>query len=72
MIAWITPSLKISIVRSEQRSDFTPILDCVDSRLLDFNYPSFNHQENRLKEKQPQLCYGCHLETKQQFNRPFH
>jgi DmsE family decaheme c-type cytochrome len=25
-----------------------------------------------MKEKQPQLCYGCHLETKQQFNRPFH
>lgn len=25
-----------------------------------------------LKEKQPQLCYGCHLEVKQQFNRPFH
>jgi DmsE family decaheme c-type cytochrome len=25
-----------------------------------------------LLEKQPQLCYGCHLETKQQFNRPFH
>ena len=25
-----------------------------------------------MKEKQPQLCYGCHLEAKQQFNRPFH
>jgi DmsE family decaheme c-type cytochrome len=25
-----------------------------------------------LKVKQPELCYGCHLETKQQFNRPFH
>jgi DmsE family decaheme c-type cytochrome len=25
-----------------------------------------------LKEKQPQLCYGCHLETKQQFSRTFH
>jgi DmsE family decaheme c-type cytochrome len=25
-----------------------------------------------LKEKQPLLCYGCHLETKQQFTRPFH
>lgn len=25
-----------------------------------------------MKEKQPQLCYGCHLETKQQFTRPFH
>jgi DmsE family decaheme c-type cytochrome len=31
-------------------------------------------QENQhlMKEKQPQLCYGCHLEAKQQFNRPFH
>jgi DmsE family decaheme c-type cytochrome len=28
--------------------------------------------EHLMKEKQPQLCYGCHLETKQQFNRPFH
>jgi DmsE family decaheme c-type cytochrome len=25
-----------------------------------------------MKEKQPQLCYGCHLEAKQQFNRAFH
>jgi DmsE family decaheme c-type cytochrome len=25
-----------------------------------------------MKEKSPQLCYGCHLEVKQQFNRPFH
>jgi DmsE family decaheme c-type cytochrome len=25
-----------------------------------------------MKEKTPQLCYGCHLEAKQQFNRPFH
>lgn len=25
-----------------------------------------------LKEKQPQLCYGCHQETKQQFTRTFH
>ncbi|MGB0036860.1 MAG: DmsE family decaheme c-type cytochrome [Candidatus Acidiferrales bacterium] len=28
--------------------------------------------EHLMKEKQPQLCYGCHLETKQQFARPFH
>lgn len=28
--------------------------------------------EHLLREKQPQLCYGCHLETKQQFDRPFH
>lgn len=25
-----------------------------------------------MKEKAPQLCYGCHQEVKQQFNRPFH
>lgn len=25
-----------------------------------------------LKEKQPQLCYGCHLETKPEFTRAFH
>ena len=25
-----------------------------------------------MKEKTPQLCYGCHLETKQQFTRTFH
>jgi DmsE family decaheme c-type cytochrome len=25
-----------------------------------------------MKEKQPQLCYGCHQETKQQFTRTFH
>ena len=25
-----------------------------------------------MKEKQPLLCYGCHLETKQQFTRTFH
>jgi DmsE family decaheme c-type cytochrome len=25
-----------------------------------------------MKEKQPMLCYGCHLEAKQQFTRTFH
>jgi DmsE family decaheme c-type cytochrome len=25
-----------------------------------------------LKAKQPELCYGCHLEVKQQFSRTFH
>lgn len=25
----------------------------------------------QMKEKAPQLCYGCHQEVKQQFNRPF-
>ncbi|MGH9712179.1 MAG: DmsE family decaheme c-type cytochrome [Candidatus Acidiferrales bacterium] len=28
--------------------------------------------QNLMRQKQPQLCYGCHLETKQQFTRPFH
>jgi DmsE family decaheme c-type cytochrome len=28
--------------------------------------------EYLLKAKAPQLCYGCHQEVKQQFNRPFH
>lgn len=25
-----------------------------------------------MKAKQPELCYGCHLDKKQEFNRPFH
>jgi len=25
-----------------------------------------------MREKQPQLCYGCHIEIKQQFSRTFH
>jgi DmsE family decaheme c-type cytochrome len=28
--------------------------------------------QHLMKEKQPQLCYGCHLEVKQQFTRTFH
>lgn len=28
--------------------------------------------EHLLKASQPQLCYGCHLDIKQQFDRPFH
>jgi len=28
--------------------------------------------QHLLKVAQPQLCYTCHLETKQQFQRPFH
>jgi DmsE family decaheme c-type cytochrome len=27
---------------------------------------------NLLKAKQPELCYTCHLDKKQEFNRPFH
>ncbi len=28
--------------------------------------------EHLLKAKQPQLCYGCHLDVSAQFERPFH
>ena len=28
--------------------------------------------DHLMKEKQPQLCYGCHLEVSQQFARTFH
>lgn len=28
--------------------------------------------EQLMREKAPQLCYGCHLEAKQQFTRTFH
>jgi len=28
--------------------------------------------QHLMKEKQPQLCYGCHLEVSQQFARTFH
>lgn len=28
--------------------------------------------DHLMREKQPQLCYGCHLEVKQQFTRTFH
>jgi DmsE family decaheme c-type cytochrome len=28
--------------------------------------------QSLMKEKQPQLCYRCHIETKQQFTRTFH
>jgi len=40
---------------------------------IDCHSPHYPKEDQFLmKEKQPQLCYGCHLETKQQFNRPFH
>jgi DmsE family decaheme c-type cytochrome len=41
---------------------------CVDCH--DPHRPGEN--EFLLKEKQPTLCYGCHLEIKQQFTRTFH
>lgn len=28
--------------------------------------------DHLMREKQPQLCFGCHLEVKQQFTRTFH
>lgn len=34
-----------------------------------------HHPKDRqflMKQQQPQLCYTCHVEMKQQFNRPFH
>ena len=31
-----------------------------------------NVQQSLLKAAQPQLCYGCHLEVKPDFSKPFH
>jgi DmsE family decaheme c-type cytochrome len=40
---------------------------------IDCHSPHYAKESQFLmKEKQPQLCYDCHQETKQQFNRPFH
>jgi DmsE family decaheme c-type cytochrome len=39
----------------------------------DCHSPHHAKESQRLmKEKQPLLCYGCHQDKKQQFNRPFH
>jgi len=39
----------------------------------DCHDPHHAKESNRLlKDKQPELCYGCHLEVKQQFSRTFH
>src|SRR5271155_4670783 len=43
-------------------------VSCVDCH-------SPHHPKERaflMREKQPQLCYGCHIEIKQQFGRTFH
>lgn len=40
---------------------------------IDCHSPHHAKEEQFLLVKsQPQLCYGCHQEIKQQFNRPFH
>jgi DmsE family decaheme c-type cytochrome len=43
-------------------------VSCVDCH--DPHHPK--ESQYLMKEKQPQLCYGCHLEIQQQFKRPFH
>jgi len=40
---------------------------------IDCHSPHHPKQDQFLmKQPQPQLCYGCHIEIKQQFNRTFH
>ncbi len=40
---------------------------------IDCHSPHHAKEGPRLmKEAQPKLCYGCHLEVRQQFSRPFH
>jgi len=40
---------------------------------IDCHSPHHAKESDQLmREKQPQLCYGCHLEAKQQFSRTFH
>ncbi|HKV26312.1 MAG TPA: DmsE family decaheme c-type cytochrome [Candidatus Acidoferrum sp.] len=40
---------------------------------IDCHDPHHGDQSNHLlKASQPELCYGCHLDKKQEFNRPFH
>jgi len=40
---------------------------------IDCHSPHHPKESQRLmREKQPQLCYSCHQEVSQQFNRPFH
>ena len=40
---------------------------------VDCHSPHHPKQDQFLmREKQPQLCYGCHIEIKQQFSRTFH
>ncbi len=43
-------------------------VSCVDCH--DPHHPK--ESQYLMKEKQPQLCYGCHLEVQQHFKRPFH
>ena len=54
-----------NFARSQHLQNGVSCIDCHDP-----HHPK--QSQYLLKEKQPLLCYGCHQETKQQFNRPFH
>jgi DmsE family decaheme c-type cytochrome len=54
-----------NFARSQHMANGVACTDCHDPHHA-------KESQYLLKEKQPQLCYGCHLETKQQFLRTFH
>ena len=54
-----------NFLRSEHLKNNVGCLDCHS-----MHQPKL--QESLLKSSQPQLCYGCHLETKPEFAKPFH
>jgi DmsE family decaheme c-type cytochrome len=54
-----------NFARSQHMVNGVACIDCHDPHHA-------KESQYLLKEKQPQLCYGCHQETKQQFNRQFH
>lgn len=54
-----------NFARSQHLQNGVSCIDCHDP-----HHPK--QSQYLLREKQPLLCYGCHQETKQQFNRPFH
>ena len=54
-----------NFARSQHAQNGVSCIDCHDP-----HHPK--ESQYLLKEKQPLLCYGCHQETKQQFNRTFH
>jgi DmsE family decaheme c-type cytochrome len=44
-----------------------------DVSCIDCHSPhNYTQQEHMLRKSQPELCYGCHLQQKSQFNMPFH
>lgn len=51
--------------RSAHLQNNVGCIDCHDTHHA-------KESQHLMKEKQPQLCYGCHLEVKQQFARTFH